>query len=237
MKKVKLSRIIFLSVLLFIIGYIFYNSIWISLLFITPAPFFENKWSTYLKNKQQLQKLEQFQYALNSLSSFINLGKSLENALLLTTNELHQLYPNHQTFILEHFHKMIHLLANGETVERVFYDFSIQSKLPEIEQFSSLLLLTLRRGGDIKLLFNQTSSLIRDKFEVMNEIEILLAQKKFEAAILSMAPIIFLGFMRWSSPEFMIPLYQSSGRIIMSIGLFCFITSYYFIYKLLLPKF
>lgn len=224
---------IIISMLLILVGYIFYDSFLIGLVFTIFTPRILKLWINKKNQSYKLQKLDQFQQALSSLYSGISTGKSVENALRQTSIDLRQIYPFNDTFILVELERMTYILANGGTVEKAFYEFSKHAELDEVTQFTETLLLSLKKGGNLRGVFKKTSELIRDKFEVNNEISIMIAQKKFESYILVATPIIFVGFMKWSSPEFMEPLYSHLGKVIMTIALCCFSLSFYFIHKIL----
>ena len=224
---------IIISTLLILVGYIFYDSFLIGLMFTVFTPLILKIWIHKKNEVNKLQKLDQFQQALGSLYSGISSGKSVENALRQTSIDLRQIYPFNDTFILIELDRMTFILANGGTIEKAFYEFSEHANLDEVSQFTETLLLSLKKGVNLRGVFKKTSELIRDKFEVNNEISIIIAQKKFESYILIATPILFVGFMKWSSPEFMEPLYSNLGKVIMTIALCCFTLSTYFIHKIL----
>lgn len=224
---------ILISTILVLIAYIFFDSILIGLLFTIFTPRILKLWQNKKSESNKLQKLDQFQQALSSLYSGISTGKSVENAIRQTSIELRQIYPFNETFILIELDRMNHILANGGTIEKAFFEFSNHADLDEVSQFTDTLLLSLKKGVNLRGVFKKTSELIRDKFEVNNEISIMVAQKKFESYFLIVTPIIFVGFMKWSSPEFMEPLYSHLGKVIMTIALFCFTLSAIFIHKIL----
>jgi tight adherence protein B len=231
LKNFKLT--ITISTLFILTGYIFYDSFLIGLIFTIFTPRILKLWINKKKSAYKLQKLDQFQQALNSLYSGISSGKSIENALRQTSLDLRQIYPINDTFILIELDRIIYTLSNGATVEKAFYEFSNHAELDEVSQFTETLLLSLKKGVNLRGVFKRSSELIRDKFEVNNEISIMIAQKKFESYILVATPILFVGFMKWSSPEFMEPLYSNQGKVIMTVALCCFSLSSYFIHKIL----
>lgn len=224
---------IIISTLLLLLGYIFYDSFLIGLLFTIFTPQILKVWINKKNHSTKLHKLDQFQQALGSLYSAISSGKSVENAIRQTNSDLRQIYPLNDTFIIVELERMTYTLGNGGTVEKAFYEFSKHAELEEVTQFTETLLLAIKKGNNLRGVFKKTSELIREKFEVNNEISIMISQKKFESYILVATPILFVGFMKWSSPEFMEPLYTPLGKGIMSIALCCFTVSFYFIYKIL----
>ena len=50
--------------------------------------------------------------------------------------------------------------------------------------------------------------------DIMQEIEVLVAQKKLEMKAMMAAPFLFLSFLNFSAPDFLLPLYEGVGRVI-----------------------
>ncbi len=59
------------------------------------------------------------------------------------------------------------------------------------------------------------------------ELQVLSAQKRLEARMISMMPILVLGFLRLTSPEYIKPLYQTNGGVlIMTLAILAIASGY-----------
>jgi tight adherence protein B len=89
----------------------------------------------------------------------------------------------------------------------------------DIEQFGDIIATCKRTGGDLSFVIRRTSDLIGEKLDIEQEIAVQVAQKKFESKVLSVIPVAVIGLLKYSSADYMQPLYQSSGMLVMTISL------------------
>jgi tight adherence protein B len=230
--KNKLVVSLVFSLLLLFIGYIFFDNLLLSGCLLLSLPYLMKLRFVNKKQKYENEILEQFQLALQSISSFVISGKSLLNAIKLTVRELQMQSEQGNAIILNGLYRIIETVENGETMERALNEFSITHKVEEIQQFVQLLSVCLKTGGNLPVLFKRTSALIHEKYEVNSEISVVIAQKKWEAGVMCIVPILFLAFMKWSSHDFFDPLYHGVGRLIMLGGLLVFILCQIWISKI-----
>ncbi|SHK19674.1 tight adherence protein B [Clostridium cavendishii DSM 21758] len=196
------------------VGYIFYYSIpWaiaISLIgFIYPK--FKKK-NIIRQRKSKL--LVQFKEALYAISSSLTAGKAVPMAFKDSYNDLKIIYEeDKECFILEELQYIIRRIDRNETIEESLEDLAVRSGLEDVETFADIFTSCTRTGGNLKEVIRNSSQIIGDKIEIKQEIETLIAGKKFEAKVLSIIPIALVLFLRVSAPDFMAPLSSISGRI------------------------
>jgi tight adherence protein B len=66
----------------------------------------------------------------------------------------------------------------------------------------------------------RTAAMIGEKIEIQQDIALLIAQKRFESRILSFAPLVIVALLSFSSPDYMLPLYEGYiGKTIMTLAL------------------
>ncbi|NDI35582.1 pilus assembly protein TadB [Chengkuizengella sediminis] len=179
-----------------------------------------------LNIKRREELILQFKQALTSLSSSLSAGRSIEKALVYTLEDLRTIYPNENTYIIQEFKMMNVQIRNGSTVENVFQNFSDRTKIEDITNFVEVFKICKRTGGNLVEVIRTTTNMIRDKIEIGQEINVLISNKKFETRVLNIIPFIFIVFLRYSSPEYMSPLYQGKGVIVMFIALILLILSF-----------
>ncbi|TDF99854.1 pilus assembly protein TadB [Paenibacillus piri] len=201
------------------IGFIFYNH-WFGALVLSAAglyyPVIRRK-QLIRKRRNQLQL--QFKQALASISSALGAGKSVEIAFLEALSDLRLLYPDPQALIVKELETINRRLENGETIETALNDLSGRSGLDDIQQFTEVFVICKRTGGNLVQVMRRTASIIQEKLDIQQDIQVMLAQKRFESKILAFAPLVVIAVLSFSSPDYMEPMYKGAGRLIMSVSL------------------
>jgi tight adherence protein B len=207
------------AALLAVIGYIFYQSwavvIMLALLAI-KAPGFREK---QLIRSRQRQLNLQFKQALLSLASLLGAGKSVETAFKEATADLLLLYPDPDTFIIQELDRINMRLEAGDTIENALLDLCERSGSDDIRNFTDVFIICKRTGGNLIQVIRRTSLIIHDKLEIEQEIAVMLSQKKFESRALTVAPVVIIALLAWSSPDYMAPLYSGWGSLLMTVCL------------------
>jgi tight adherence protein B len=157
---------------------------------------------------------------LFSLSSSLSAGRSFENSIVETIQDLQMLYSNPQTYIIVEFNVIVQKLRNGENVENALKQFSERADMEDIRNFSEVLSICKRSGGNLVEVIRRTAAMIGEKIEIQQDIALLVAQKRFESRILSFAPLVIVALLSFSSPDYMLPLYEGYiGKTIMTLAL------------------
>ncbi|HBI62463.1 MAG TPA: hypothetical protein DDY31_14840 [Lachnospiraceae bacterium] len=84
-----------------------------------------------------------------------------------------------------------------------------------------------RTGGDLIAITRVTAERIGEKIEVKREIQTMIAGKKMEGKIMNLIPLGIILYFWLSSPDFLDCLYQSSGRMVMTVLLFLYLLAYW----------
>lgn len=173
-----------------------------------------------LSQKENQHILSQFNQFLYSLSAALVAGKSVENAFYELEKDLCLLYPSETTFIIKEVRQINKRLSNGDSIEKAIIDFSKRTDSQDIKNFAVVFSTCKRTGGDLVDVIKKTANILNSKIETQQEIEILISRKKFEARLLSIAPVLIIGLISFTVSDYMQPLYETLvGRIIMSISL------------------
>ncbi|WP_040949232.1 type II secretion system F family protein [Gorillibacterium massiliense] len=192
---------------LFCIGMLFYSNTVVALL-LTPLAFVYPRFRRKTKIKARKDELtSQFKQLLFSLSSLLSAGHSVENAFHTAIGDLQLLYPDPDTAILRELERINGKLENGESIELALADFAERADVEDIRSFTDVFVTCKRTGGNLVEAVRRTASVLTEKIEVKQEIAVLTAQKKFESRVMSVAPLVVLAFLRYSSPDYMEPLY------------------------------
>ena len=201
------------------VAYLFYKSL-VAALFLLPSFFIiSNK---YKRRKVKLRKEQltvQFKDAIQSISSALEAGYSIENAVKFALNDLKLMYEA-KSYINIELQRILAMIANSTPIEDAIEDFAQRSKLEDIICFSEVFQSAKRSGGDLVYIIKHTSRIISEKIEVSHAIETLITAKKLEVTIMKSMPFAILGYLMICSDGFLDPLYGNMfGKILMTIVL------------------
>ncbi|QGQ96675.1 pilus assembly protein TadB [Paenibacillus psychroresistens] len=216
----KAATLLVSAAVIFMVAFIFYKDILIAFLCSTSCFYFLRLRRSQLLLRRKAELNDQFKQALFSLSSSLSAGRSFENSIVETVQDLQMLYANPQTYIIVEFNIIVLKLRNGENVEAALKQFSERADMDDIRNFSDVLTICKRSGGNLVEVIRRTASMIGEKIELQQDISFLVAQKRFESRILSFAPLVIVALLNFSSPDYMLPLYEGIvGHSIMTLAL------------------
>jgi tight adherence protein B len=215
---------------LFIVSFIFYHSVFVSMSVSILAVFYPK-----IKSKELLQKRKnvlsmQFRDALYFLASSVSAGKSVETAFKDTVQELGLLYPDTDSYIVREFAAINNMIEMNETIEEALSDFAERSGSEDVRSFTEVFSAGKRSGGNMVDIIINTSNVIGEKLRIKEEINTLLSQRKLEQKILNAMPALLILLLSWSTGDYMAPVFETAfGRMAMTaavilLTLACFIS-------------
>lgn len=215
------------------IGYLFYQH-WLGMLLLSIVGVRYTRIRQHmLLERRRLHLTHQFKQTLYSLSSSLGAGRSMENAFRGAAQDLRLLYPGTEVDMIQELRIVTMRMENGEPIEQAMIHFSQRAQQDDIANFTDVLITCKRTGGDLIEVVRRTSSAIGEKMDIMQEIGVLVAQKKLEMKVMMVAPFLFLAFLNMTAPDFMMPLYEGGGRVIATAALFLLMLAIRFIQKLM----
>lgn len=218
------------SFCLFCLGIIFFKSILIAFFFSLLGLIYPKIRSKELLSKRKAELNIQFKQALYILSSSLAAGKSVESSFLEAAHDLKMLFPDEETYIRIEFNIISLRLENGESIERILRDFSARADIEDISSFTDVFVICKHTGGNMVDVMRNTANIIGEKIAIQQEIAVMISQKRFESKVLTLTPVFFVAILSYSSADYMAPLYQGKGIIIMIFALLL-LTCCYFISK------
>ncbi|WP_432663221.1 type II secretion system F family protein [Wukongibacter baidiensis] len=225
--KERIFYIVIAATAIYIVGFIFYRSYIISAL-LTPLAILYPKLRTreiIRKRKNELNL--QFKEALYALSSSLSAGKSIEMAFKDCLKDLIILYPVPDTYIIREFQYIIIKLDMNETVEDALMDFASRAHMEDVSNFVDVFATSKRTGGNIVEIIKNTSKVIADKIHIKNDIETMLAEKKFEQKLLNIIPIGLILILSSNASDYMEPVFNTTfGRAMMTVSIILLGTAY-----------
>lgn len=211
------------SVLIGLVSYLFYFSI-ISFLLMTPYLYYcFKKESKILQKKRMVQLRREFKEGIQALLSALDTGYSVENAFAEACKDLAMIYPE-GSYITTEFKRIVYGIRMNKTAEQMLADFGERSGLEEIRNFAEIFTIAKKSGGDLLMIIRSTVQTIREKIEVQNEVETLMAGKRLEQRVMNIIPFGILGYVRLTSGDFLDALYGNLlGITVMSVCLLVYI--------------
>ncbi len=208
------------AVFIYITAFVFYRSHVISLMLVPLSVVYPRIKKGGLLARRRRELNTQFKDMLYSLSSSLAAGRSVENAVRETLRDLTVLYPDANEHIIVEAEHMARRIEMNETVEAVLSDFARRARMEDVENFSDVFQICKRTGGNIVEVVRNTSGIINDKIEIRQEIDMLLAQRKFEQKVLNVVPIAMIVLLSASAADYMEPVFTTAmGRLVMTAAM------------------
>lgn len=208
-------------------AWLYYHSIW-AVVFLTPLWIWH--WRLMVRNAYQKKESAfavQFKEAILTLSSALNTGYSVENAVRETQKELKMIYPENAR-ISKELQMVVRQLRLQVPVEQALEEFAERVEMEDIRSFTSVFVSAKKSGGDLLAIIKDTAGQIGDKIDVKREIDTILAAKQYEFRVMSAVPYVIIGYMSLSFPEFMGSLYGNvAGTGVMTVCLAVYMGAYY----------
>lgn len=207
------------GVFVWIVSFVFYQNIFISLL-LTPMGliYLPVKRKEIIKKRREELNM-QFKEMLYSVSSSLGAGRSIESAFIDAIKDLSISYPEGDAYIIKELECIKRRLTLNETIESALEDLANRSKIEDIKSFVDVFKTCKRTGGNLVQVIRNTSDIIGDKISTRQEIDTILAQRKFEQKVLNVLPIVMIFILSSTSPEFMEPIFNSiAGRATMTVS-------------------
>lgn len=173
----------------------------------------------HLQRRRQERLRLQFKDMLQTLSSLLSAGRSVENAFAALEDDMAMLIGDRDAPLLQEIRAIVNRLRNGEPLEQSLGDLAIRSGVEEISNFAEAFRICKRSGGNLVEVMRRTSSLIGEKLEVELEVAVLIAQKKFESRLMMGMPFGFVGLLGFFAADYMQPLYRGGGLLVLTVCL------------------
>lgn len=206
--------------------WLFYRSM-IALIFTLPVFVLRLYLGAVELEREKLMDLQmQFKDAIQSISASLNIGYSLENAVVEAKKELLLIYPE-DARISREMQIMVRQLRLQMAVEPVFTEFAQRLNLSDARSFVEVFIVAKKTGGNMVKIIQNTVKQIGDEIDVRREIDTILAAKKYEFRVMAVIPYGIIAYMQLSFPEFMDSLYGNAiGVGVMSVCLAGYMGAY-----------
>lgn len=202
-----------------IICYLFYDT-WKMCFLIIPFAFVDFFSMRTRKLEQQKKELTlEFKSLIEALASGLSAGYSLEKAFLEAKKDLLLIYSK-EAFIIREINGVITGLQMNVPIEQLLQSFGKRSGIDDISNFANVVSVAKKSGGNLVRIIQKTVNSISDKLAVEEEIETMIASKKYEQKIMMIMPYGIIFYLRITDGGYFEVLYHNLlGVIIMTIFL------------------
>lgn len=205
------------------VAYLFYRSalgvIWFPVVYYMV----HRKWKRKSVEKRKKQIRQEFKDAMQSVTTALTAGYSMENAWREAERELEELYLE-KGILPKKFAKMNAAVRMNQPLEGLMRELADETEVEDIRMFAEVFAFAKRGGGDFIHIIETTSRHIREKIEVEQEMETAIAAKKMEQNMMSVIPFFILFYLDIASPGFLDLLYGNTiGVVVMTVSLVAYI--------------
>lgn len=207
----------------FIVGYLFYKSIVISLIIGIASCKFKGMYQDYLDNKRREILLGQFKDLMYGVLAGTSSGNSISDALKNSRESLVRLYSDDSPIVKEVDYMVESFNYTKMYEDEILYDFANRVGAEDVRNFVDVYVQCKHSGGNIQKVIMNTIEVITEKMSIQREIKVLVAQKQMEGRVVTFMPIGILAFLNLVSPEYLWPMYSTlAGRLVMTMSLIGF---------------
>lgn len=209
------------------VSFLFYRSLLPFALFLPGAAYFLSLYKKEQAKKQKKRLEGEFLMGMRAVSSALAAGYSAENAFAEALLEVRKLY-GAEAPICREFAHIVRMVGLNVTLESLLLDMGKRSGVEDIQSFGEVFSVARRSGGDLNAIIRNTVSMIAQKEEVQQEIEVCLASKKMEQTVMSGVPFFILAYVGLTSPEFLSGLYHTAaGAAVMTAALGLYLAAFW----------
>lgn len=214
------------------VGYIFYESIILSLIAgcIVGAICIPIYHKSYLDKRKKNLTL-QFRDMLESLSASIGAGSNIQDAFQAAYQDMVVQYTE-DGYIAKEIAIIMSGLQNNIAIENLLMDFGQRSGIEDIMSFADVFETCYRKGGNIKEVIMSTYHIISDKIEVQLEIKTMVSSKTSEQNLMLVMPVVLVLMLKTMAGD-MIDLNSPTGRMSTTVAMVIFAVSYLMSKKIL----
>ena len=202
-----------------LVDFLFYGTLWVMLLTPVTAGFLMKRRKILLEKRRKKRMTKQFGDMMISLCVALRAGYSMENALAECARDLEKLHGEEAEMVAE-LKYIRNQMQISIPVEKLLSQLGERTGVEDIQSFVNVYAIAKRTGGNLEQVLQNTAVRLRDKMEVMEEIEACIAAKKMEERIMGCMPCGIILYLRLLSPGFLDPLYGNVlGAAVMTVCL------------------
>lgn len=224
-----LAYLIFVLII-FIVLFIYYHNIMVSGIGAAIIAIFQEKfYAKSVVKKRQNRLRVQFKEFLEIITISISggSGRSMENAIKDSLRELKMMFHEKADIVRE-----ISLIVSdyeraGIPMHVGFKELGDRSDVDDIRSFATIYETIDGKSSDFSYIIRQTHDIIRDKLEIIQEVETVISSAKSEAYMMLVMPLVIVIAMSTMGSGFLDALFTTAiGRVAATIGVVALGVSY-----------
>lgn len=197
------------------VAYLFFDSVFGLVITLPYAVYailkIKEKYQEHLRERYVLQ----FRDLLSCILTALETGYSMERAIESAYSDMILMHGKDAVMVRE-LAQINRRLELGQTIEEAVSELAERTEVQEILNFSDILSVAKRSGGDIIRLTRAANRDMYEKLETQREIDSIISANRSECAVMRLMPLGILLYFRVFSRDFLTPLYETgSGRIAM----------------------
>lgn len=204
------------SAALFVIGWLFYRSLWAGVFFLPLLLVLGRSEESRRQEKRTQLLSRQFQDGMQAVAAALSAGYSVENAFGQAERELARIHGKHGLLTRE-FALLRRRLSLSWTAEEALQDLAERSGIEDIRELAQVFNIAKRSGGSLPEILRQTVYTLAEKERLQEDIRTMITSKRLEFYLMCLMPPAMLAYVGLGSREFLAPLYEGlRGRVLMT---------------------
>lgn len=164
------------------------------------------------KNKRMAKFRNQLHEALDLMARALRAGHSFTGSLKLAADEF-------EDPLGTEFEEAADEINFGVSVPDALHHLAERIDCSEMKYFVVAVIIQRETGGNLAELIESLAHLVRERFKFDAKVRILSAEGRLSGIILSAIPFLIGGWIQFSTPDFMQPLFEDrAGHILIAIG-------------------
>lgn len=200
-----------------LLAWLFFHRIWLCIAVPIGVPLLHRMIRGRWKERQMRRFRLEFRDALQQLQSYLQAGRSMENAMLLTAGNLKE---TEGGILWPEWNRMVSQLQMHLSIEYVWADLAEKNPVAEVRQFAEVISAVRRSGGSMVQVIQTAIHEITLLIQTEEEVAGIVTAQKMQMYVLEAVPVGLLLFLNSSAPDLLEPMYSTlMGQVIMGICL------------------
>ena len=177
-------------------------------------PFF---WLKFRRKRRMKAFSSQLPDALDMLSRSLRAGQSLSSGFNVISTEM-------SAPIATEFGRVFEEQNLGVSIDDSLEDLSMRVPDLDLKFFCTAVVLQRQTGGDLAEILDKISYLIRERFQILGQVQALTGEGRLSGIVLLALPVLLFGVVYKLNPEYMMILFREPlgkkllvGAIIMQV--------------------
>lgn len=163
--------------------------------------------------KRQQKFLADFADCLEAMIRLLKSGMPISEAIAMTSRE-------YEGPIGEEMTKVYEAQRVGDTMPEAVEKLAFRVPMPEVKMFSTAITIQTQTGSSLSEVLENLANVIRQRFRLKRKVQALSAEAKISAGIIGCLPLVVIGGMYFTNPDYISLLWQHhTGKLMMYGGM------------------